>query len=162
MMKTLRSVKKGSAGGPSGMTVEHARPLLESGACTALLGEVATQFARGQIPEEVLPAVRLGRMTALQKPDGGVRGIVVGDVFRQLVGRTLAKQFAEQGQAATHPFHHALTTRAGTECVAHFLQALTSRSKYHHLVHRWRWGPRFNFEKGDVSCPQGHGGRSWS
>ena len=74
------------------MTVEHLRPLLESGVC----GEVATQFAQGQVPEEVLPAVRLGKMTALQKPDGGVRGVVGGDVFRRLVGRTLAKQFAEQ------------------------------------------------------------------
>ena len=34
--------------------------------------------------------------------------------------RTLANQFAE------HPFQHALATRAGTECVAHVVQALTS------------------------------------
>ena len=47
-------------------------------------------------------------------------------MFRRLVGRTLAKQFAEQGQAATHPFQYALSTRAGTECVAHVVQALTS------------------------------------
>ena len=58
------------------MTVEHLRPLLKSGFCTALLGEVATKFARGQVPEEVLPAMKLGRMTPLQKPDGGVWGIV--------------------------------------------------------------------------------------
>ena len=125
MMKTLRSAKKRSAGGPPGMTVEHLRPLLESGVCTALLGEV-TQFARGQVPEEVLPAVRLGRMTALQKQHGGVRSVVVGDVFRRLVGRTLAKQFAEQSQAATHPSQYALSTRACRECVAHVVQALTS------------------------------------
>ena len=30
--------------------------------------------------------VRLERMTALQNPDRGVRGIVVGDVLRRLVG----------------------------------------------------------------------------
>ena len=94
LMKTLRSAKQGSAGGPSGMTEEDLRPLLGSGVCTALLGEVATQFARGQVPE-VLLEVKLGRMTAFQKPDGGVRGMMVGDVFRLLVGRTLAKQFAE-------------------------------------------------------------------
>ena len=87
------------------MTVEHMRPLLESGVCTALLGS-RHPVARGQVPEEVLPAVRLGRMTAPQKPDGGVWGVVVGDVFRRLVGRTLAKQFAEQGQAETHPFQY--------------------------------------------------------
>ena len=34
LMKTLRSAKQGSAGGLSGMTVEHLRPLLKSGVCT--------------------------------------------------------------------------------------------------------------------------------
>ena len=73
------------------------------GVCTALLGEVATQFARGQIPDEILPGIRSGRMTTLQKPDGGVQVIVVGDVFQRLAGRTLAKQFAPE--AATQLFH---------------------------------------------------------
>ena len=65
-------------------------------------------------------------MTALQKPDGRVWGIVVGDVVRRLVARTLAQQFGPQAEAATHPSQHALSTRAGTECVAHVVQALTS------------------------------------
>ena len=159
MMKTLRSAKKGSAKGPSGMTVEHLRPLLESGICTALLGEVATQFARGQVPEEVLPSVRLGRMTALQKSDGGVRGILVGDVFRRLVGRTLAKQFAEQGQAATHPFQYVLSTRAGTECVAHVVQALTSLDPSTIILSIDCVGAHDSISNGDVSWPHGHDGR---
>ena len=92
--------------------------------CTALLEEVATQFARGQVPE-VLLEVKLGRMTAFQKPDGRVRGMMVGDVFRPLVGRTLAKQFAEQAQGATHHFQHVLHP-CRPECVAHVVQALTS------------------------------------
>ena len=151
LMKTLRSAKKGSAGGPSGIIVEHLRPLLESGFCTALLGEVATQFARGQVPEEVLSAVRLGKMTAVQKPDGGVRGIVVGDVFRRLA---LAKQFAKQAQGSNtsfparslHPCKHGM-------CCTRCAGAHQTRSKCNNLVHRWRWGLRFNFEKGDVSWP---------
>ena len=77
-------------------------PLLENGVCTALLGEVATQFAK-ESSSRRSSAVKLGRMTARQKPDGGVRGVVAGDVFQRLVGRTLAEQFAEQSQAAFHP-----------------------------------------------------------
>ena len=68
----------------------------------------------------------MGRMTALQKRDGGVRGIVVGDVVRRLVARPVAQQFTEEGEAVTHPFQYALSTRAGTECVAHVAQSLTS------------------------------------
>ena len=77
------------------------------------------------MPEEVLQAVKLGRMTALAKLDGGVRGIVVGDVFWRVVARTIAQQFTPLAEAATHPFQYALSTRAGTECVAHIVQTLS-------------------------------------
>ena len=49
-------------------------------------------MARGEAPEVAVEAIRMGRMTVLQKPDGGVRGIVAGDVMRRLVGRTVAQQ----------------------------------------------------------------------
>ena len=125
----LRTSRRGAAGGPSGMTSEHLRIVLDSPSCTSLLCEAASQLAQGHIPDEVVRAIRLGRLTALQKPDGGVRGIVVGDVFRHLVARTIAQQYAKLGEAATHPFQHALSTRAGTECVTHIVQALTSADR---------------------------------
>ena len=65
----------------------------------------------------------MGRLTALQKP--GVRGIVAGDVFRRLVARTIAQQLGPAIERATSPFQYALSTRAGTECIAHAIQALT-------------------------------------
>ena len=83
----LRTARKGCAGGPSGMTAEHLKVGLESPVICGLMGEVACQFARARMPAEVVQALRLGRITALQKPDGGVRGIVVGDVFRRLTAR---------------------------------------------------------------------------
>ena len=64
-------------------------------------------------------------MTALSKPDGGVRGIVVGDIVRRLVARTISKQIAKKVEETTAPFQYALTTKAGCECVAHILQTLT-------------------------------------
>ena len=59
--------------------------------------------------------VRSGRLTALTKPDGGVRGIVAGDG----VARTMAQQMAETVERATAPHQYALSTRVGCECVAH-------------------------------------------
>ena len=67
----------------------------------------------------------MGRLTALQKPNGGVRGIVAGDVFRRLVARFIAQQFGPAIERATSPFQYALSTREGTECIAHAIQALT-------------------------------------
>ena len=63
--------------------------------------------------------------SVVRKPSGGIRGIVVGDVFRRLVARTIAQQINPALEKATAPFQNALTTRARVECVAHVIQTLT-------------------------------------
>ena len=123
--KNVRSARRGAAAGPSGMTSEHLFPMLENGGDLQALIEFAGIMARGDIPPQAMEVLRLGRMSALQKPVGGVRGIVVGDTFRRIVARTMAQQVAEAAEAATAPFQHALRTRAGTECVSHVMQTLT-------------------------------------
>ena len=82
-------------------------------------------MARGQLPEAVINIIRMGRLTALSKPDGGVRGIVAGDVVRRLVARTMSQQLSPAVERATSPCQSPMTTRAGCECVAHVLQVLT-------------------------------------
>ena len=121
--QVLRSSRRGAAAGPSGMMAEHLRPMFESTEDTELLVSFADTFAKGEAPQEIVDAIRMGRMTALRKLDG-VRGIVVGDLFRRLVSRTLAKQFTQQVEDATVPFQYAFKTRAGCECVAHIFQSL--------------------------------------
>ena len=98
------------------MTVEHLRPLLDSPRDHRLLHTLAEGLAQGVVLEYIVDAVRLGRMAALSKPDGGVRGIVVGDVIRRLVSRTMAQQMSAAVESATAPFQCALSTRAGCEC----------------------------------------------
>ena len=83
-----------------------------------MLCQLAEQFARASVPEEIVDAFRMGRMTALQKPSCGVRGTVVGDTFRRLVARTVAQQLRTAEEEATAPFQCALSTRSGGECVA--------------------------------------------
>ena len=123
--KNVRSAKRGAAAGPSGMTVEHLHPLLDFPKDLKLFNEVAERVARGQVPESIQAAIKMGRMTALSKDDGGVRGIVVGDVVRRLVARTISQQLMEVVQQATAPFQYAMATKAGCECIAHVLQGAT-------------------------------------
>ena len=75
------------------MAAEHLFPILESTRALETLCEVVGFFARAEVPESVLPALRLGRMTALKKPSGGARGIVVSDVFRRLVAPTICQSW---------------------------------------------------------------------
>ena len=106
----LRKARRGAAAGPSGMTSDHLFRVLENEGDSQKLVEEPSLFAAGRVPEEIVEALRLGRMTALSKPNGGVRGIVVGDIFRRTVARTIAKQIAKKVEEATAPFQYALST----------------------------------------------------
>ena len=68
--KNLRSAKKGAAGGPSGVTVEHLQPLLDHPKDLRLFFQVAERFAPGWVPQDIQAAIRMGRLTALRKADG--------------------------------------------------------------------------------------------
>ena len=92
---------------------------------TSLFVRAAQDLARADVPAAILEGLRLGRVVAVQKPNGRVRGLVMGDVLRRLVSRTLAQQMAQHLQDACSPFQYALSTRAGTECLARLLRAAT-------------------------------------
>ena len=129
-IQSVRSARRGAAAVPSGVTAEHLKPILDSARDAELLCQAAELMARASIPEDVLQAIRMGRMTALQKPTGGVRGIVAGDTIRELVSRTMAQQIRKKVEKATAPFQYALSTRAGCECIAHAIQATTDANPH--------------------------------
>ena len=121
----LRTSRTGAAALPSGMTSDHLRPLLDHVRDNYLLFLLGDQLAKAQTPASVNDAILLGRLTALQKPSGGVRGLVAGDIMRRLVARTMSHQLSKAVESATAPFQYTMTTEAGTQCIAHALQALT-------------------------------------
>ena len=90
----LRTARRGAAAGPSGITADHLFSILESEADSELLVQVASKLAVGDVPDEVINGIGVGRLTALAKPDGGVRGIVVGDIFSRKVAsrRTVCQE----------------------------------------------------------------------
>ena len=72
------------------MTTDNLRPLLE-------IVDDTTRFSR--FSQDLV-----GLLTALQKPNGGVCGIVSGDVVRRLVVRTIAEQLTRARAAGHVPF----------------------------------------------------------
>ena len=64
--QALWSSRRGAAAGPSGMTAEHLRPMLESTEDTELLASFADTFAKGEVPQEIGRAIRMGRLTAAE------------------------------------------------------------------------------------------------
>ena len=72
------------------MTTEHLRPLLTSPRDLHLLYGAGEMLARGEVLDALVDMARLDQLIALQKRDGGVRGIVAGDVVQRLDARTVA------------------------------------------------------------------------
>ena len=72
-LANLRSERR-AAGGLSGMTAKHNKVALESERdCTSCAKNLQRVTCRQRF------SMRIGRMAALQKPQGGIRGSVVGD-----------------------------------------------------------------------------------
>ena len=107
---------KGSAGGPSGMTNEHLRSLLDNHCGLHLFFRVSELLARGGVPESVVSVLRRGRMTV---PGGG---------GPRHCGRRCGEAFGRKNQVPTvgswrlrvpqHFFQYALSTRAGCDLQA--------------------------------------------
>ena len=110
------------------MRAEHLKLLLQDGEAIELLAEASTLLAQARVPADVCKALAMARLTALRIADGGVPGIATGDMFRRLVSKALAREWAEKFDHATRPFQFALQARAGTDALAaHVRAALATR-----------------------------------
>ena len=103
---------------PFGNAAEHLKLLLQDVTALELLAHACTRLANAQVPADVVAGLAMSRLTALQKPGGGVRGIATGDCFRRLVSRALAKGWADTFDEATRPYQFALQARAGADALA--------------------------------------------
>ena len=157
-LQNLRTFRRGAAAGPSGMNSDHLFPLLDTERDSMKFYEFASLLARREVPGEIMDNLRMGRITALSMPDGGVRGITVGDILRRRVSRTVAQQYSQRVEIATAPFQYALSTRVGCECIAHVVQALTGVDE-EAGVHRWSGSLRLDLPQRNVASTVGD--RRW-
>ena len=125
LFSCLSTARKGRAADLSGTQLEHLRVLLDGGATWEKFVNMASAFTKDDIPPELVPLLKLGRMTALKKRDGRARGIVTGCAFRRLVSKAVARQSASLFRDATAPYQFALQTRAGMDALVHAIRALT-------------------------------------
>ena len=124
-LASLKSAPRGSSPGPGGWTYEYLKGLLDDTDTFEWLLSACNSLSQAKVPRKIAEVLMSARMTALTKPNGGVRGIAIGGSLRHLVARTLAKQFSKVFETECAPFQYALSTRAGTDFVGHMLRAST-------------------------------------
>ena len=139
LLTASRRSRKGAAPGhqgpPASQQALDLRSVLDDDATTALFVDVCQLLAQARIPPNIAKTIGMGRMVALQKPNGGVRGLVIGDVLRRVVSRCIAQMFSSHIHAACSPHQFALSTRAGTGAVLHALTTAATQPEQHHLIH---------------------------
>ena len=109
LLTNLRRARKAAAPGPSGLTAETLKLVFDDEEATQKFVRVAQRLASADLPPGIHQAMGPGRLIALQKPNGRVRGIVIGDLLRRLVSRCLAQRYAKQIHQACLPHQYALS-----------------------------------------------------
>ena len=105
MRDAARSFPTGSAPGPNGLRSAHLKDCLgHAGAASALEGALVT-FVRKAAEGLLAPALRrvlcASSLVPLQKKDGGIRPVAVGDTMRRVVGKFLLRTGIVREQVAT-------------------------------------------------------------
>ena len=109
--QNLRSARRGAAGGPTGMTSEHLRPLLDDLHHMERFWRMGQELARAATPGDVVDAIRLGRITA-------------GASFPETLS-TVACAVAQQLNRETHSTVSIRRPPDVVASVSHAIQAMT-------------------------------------
>jgi hypothetical protein len=127
--ESIRKTRKGSAPGPSGLRMGHLQDALRRPGRGARLitaiAHLAAAWVAGQIPPAHSKFWCGANLTPLEKPDGGVRPVAVGETLRRLVGKALLKTGTARSQVAKlAPTQVGVGVANATESVAMGVQSL--------------------------------------
>ena len=130
LLKSLSSFKNGILGGPDGLTPQH---LIDM--CGEALGESATKLVDtivtfmnlivfpGKVPPGISDTFYDANLTALSKPDSGVRPIAIGFTLRHLAAKLAMFALKDFCQAEFRPNQLGVGTPKGMEAAVHSLRS---------------------------------------
>ena len=126
----LRSFKKGAAAGPDGLRPQHLLDMTGQalGETGNRLLETLVDFLNlcvlpGKVNEKTQATFYSGNLTALMKPDGGVRPIVAGLVFRRLAAKCVMRKLRSFCEKEFRPLQMGVGTPKGCEAAVHATRA---------------------------------------
>ena len=125
IIKAIRSFPNGSAGGPDGLRPQHLKDMIDSSAegGRQVLLPALTSFVElvlaGRTPSSITPYLFGANLTALQKSDGGVRPIAVGNTLRRLVSKVAGSKIMGEMGMLLSPQQLGYGVKGGGEAAVH-------------------------------------------
>lgn len=70
-------------------------------------------------------ALRMCKISAIEKTATKTRGLNAGDSFRCILARALAQQYTNEFRAATSAYNYGISVHSGTYSIIHLLRSYT-------------------------------------
>ena len=121
--RLLRSPPRLTAPGLLGSRLEHLAACCDDPDTLCLLAQVVARVAFGELPAEVLLALRAGELVGLEKGEDEVRPLVIGATIRRLGLRALARAKKDQLSEAAGDNQYGVGRPGGQDLLVKRLQA---------------------------------------
>jgi hypothetical protein len=127
LLRALKSFKPLTAPGPTGLRMNHIREALDASLTDrnvwlAALQDWVTTSASGQLPCWCAPDYCAARLVPLQKKQGGIRPVAVGEILRRLTSRLLMQHHLTQLRSRFSPHQLGVGMKGATEHIVRKLR----------------------------------------
>ena len=120
----LRRPPKLTAPGLLGTRLEHLSLMVDDPWAHEQLAVTVACLVPGQVPHEILQALRVGQVVAFEKDGGEVRPLLVGGAYRRLGLRALMQVKKKRVADAVGLHQYGVGRKNGADCIVKALQAL--------------------------------------
>ena len=130
VLKQLHSFSKGSAGGRSGWRVGHFLELCQFQEFLTLFTDVINLFLSARVPLEINQLLVSGKLVPILKKDGGIRPVVVGEVFRRLLSKLCVAHIYYDSLEYLQPLQLGVGVKAKVDrrqCCMHLIESFANQ-----------------------------------
>ena len=131
MVARALSFHSGTSPGPTGLRAQHLLDAVLPGHLDSFhhtLAQVTTLLARGQACAAVAPVVAGAGLVAVPKPNGGVRPIAIGEIYRRLTAKCLLEEIRPDARRHFWPVQTGVCVPAGVDAAVHTVRAWANRN----------------------------------
>eukprot|EP00158_Paraphelidium_tribonemae_P006934 Partr_v1_DN28040_c1_g2_i8_m57676 putative NA len=121
VVRALHTFAKGSACGRDGLRADYLVSMYTvknheaKAKFASYLTKLVNLLLSGGMPKDLAPFVASAPITALSKPDGGIRPIAVGEVIRRLVSKVAVDGVLEEALNILNPLQVGVASKRGLE-----------------------------------------------
>ena len=162
VFKSVKSFRRGSALGPSGVRPEHLKAVLKSPSpnkadkALQALTKVINLMIDGKVPKYVAPFLAGARLHAAKKRDGGIQPIAVGNLLRRLASKLVARVVASKAVRLLSPHQIGVGVRGGCESIVHAVEKVLEEDGPEKMVLQVDYTNAFNLANQNTTFQEVH------